>query len=118
MDVYFQNNYGAPVMCIHVYSDPQGCQAYPEKWMIRAWMRLNPGEKKYAFSTTSTTFYYYAYAIEGQARIWAGTDKYVTITPGIEIYQCADVPNPGGQVYGLRQTDAGQPVQTFIQYLA
>jgi len=116
MDVFFQNRSGARVQTIIANYDPDTCMGNSDqRWRVRAWMTLEPGESKLAFSTTSTTFYYYAEDAVGLGRKWVGRDKLAYIVRGPEIDQCIKIMPLGAQVFGLIEVNTGELLQSFTQ---
>ena len=67
--VNFRNSYGKTVWVAIMRYDPSGCGGYGD-WQTKGWWRLDPGEVKQAFSTTTRYAAYYAKSEDG--REWKG----------------------------------------------
>lgn len=69
MKVLFRNSYYTTIWVAVMFYDPDGCAQYGN-WRTGGWWRLEPGQKKWAFSTTNKYACYYAEAADGA--FWSG----------------------------------------------
>lgn len=70
MKVKFRNNARTTVWVAVMFYDPDICSGDGDDWGTRGWWRIEPGDTKWAFSTTNKYACFYAEAADGT--IWAG----------------------------------------------
>jgi uncharacterized membrane protein len=69
MKVHFKNSYPSTVWVAVMYYDPDGCDEYGD-WATAGWWKLDPGQKKWPFSTSNRYAAFYAEAADGA--VWSG----------------------------------------------
>jgi hypothetical protein len=111
MNIHFRNGSASGIQIVYARFEPSICAGNGD-WLVVGWYDLDPGNEVFAFSTTGTTFFYYAEDSEGRGLRWEGQDKFANI-----IYQrfehCINIVPPGSTSVGMRLYDTGQLVDDF-----